>query len=178
VTVVGCGSSPIEPTRIPVPGATTFSTGLYTLQIIGYDYSTDPTIPACDGPLGVPRSGKSVTVELQVARDGVEWVGRSAVAGADIELRFRDGGEPSFGKRVFSGTLRGRAPDGGLRGMLDPRDVSIDIAAGSTIEGETAFLNRVSTLVGRARGTFQFSDSAGNTGNCPVVQIHINAPPD
>jgi hypothetical protein len=176
VTVVGCGSSPIEPTRIPVPGATTFSTGLYTLQIIGYDYSTDPTIPACDGPLGVPRSGKSVTVELQVARDGVEWVGRSAVAGADIELRFRDGGEPSFGKRAFSGTLRGRARDTGLRGLLEPRDVSIAISAGSTVEGQTAFSNNVTTLVGRARGDFQFSDSTGNSASCAVVGIHINAP--
>jgi hypothetical protein len=175
LTVAACGSSPTEPTS-DRPTATTFSTGLYTLHIGGYDFSTDPTIPACDGPIGVPRSGKSVTVELQVARDGAEWVGRSAVAGADLELRFRDGGEPSFGKRAFSGTLRGRAPDGGLRGMIEPRDVSVDVAAGSTIEGETAFTNRVSTLVGRARGHFQFSDSAGNSATCAIVQIHINAP--
>ena len=117
-----------------------------------------------------------MTVELQVVKQGAEWVGRPAEAGADIELRFRDGGETTLGRRAFSGTLRGRAPDGGLRGLLDPRDVSVDIGGGSTVDGATAFVRNVSTLVGRARGPFQFSDSAGNTGTCSVVSIHINAP--
>jgi hypothetical protein len=117
-----------------------------------------------------------VTVELVVSKEGSEWVGRTTVAGADIELRFRDAGEPSVGRRVFSGTIRGHAPDAGLRGMIEPRDVSVIIGAGSTIEGETAFISNVSTLVGRARGDFQFSDSAGNTASCSVVSIHINAP--
>ena len=174
--LAGCGSSPVEPTRTPFPTAPTFSTGQYTVQILGFDFSSVPEIPACAGPIGVPASGKAVTVELQVAKEGSEWVGRMTTAGADFELRFRDGGERSFGRRLFSGTIRGRARDAGLRGLIDPRDVSVVIGAGSTVEGETAFVHSVSTLVGRALGDFQFSDSAGNTASCSVVQIHINAP--
>jgi hypothetical protein len=174
--LAGCGSSPVEPTRIPFPSAPTFSTGQYTIQIIGFDFSSVPEIPACAGPIGIPTAGKAVIVELQVAKEGSEWVGRATAAGADLELRFRDSGERSFGKRAFSGTLRGRARDGGRPGFIDPRDVSVLIGAGSTVEGETAFVRNVSTLVGRALGDFQFADSAGNTASCSVVQIHINAP--
>ncbi len=176
VTVAACGSSPVEPTRSPLPATPQFSTGSYTVQILGYDFSSVPEIPACAGPIGVPTSGKAVTVELVVAKEGSEWVGRTTADGADIELRFRDGGEPSFGRRLFSGTIRGRAPDVGLRGLVEARDVSVAIGAGSTVEGETAFINNVSTLVGRARGDFQFSDSAGKTASCSTVAIHINAP--
>ena len=176
VMIAGCGASPSEPTRIPLPSGPTFATGTYNVQILGYDFSTVPEIPACAGPIGVPTSGKAVTVDLVVVKEGSEWVGRTTAAGADIELRFRDGGEPSFGRRVFSGTIRGRARDEGLRGLLEPRDVLVAIGGGATVEGETAFINRVSTLVGRVRGDVQFSDSAGNTATCSVVQIHINAP--
>ena len=117
-----------------------------------------------------------MSIDLQVVTEGPDWVGRTTAAGADIELRFRDGGEPSFGRRTFSGSLRGRARDAGLPGLLDPRDVSV-VIDNATVEGETAFFGRVSTLVGRARGDVRFSDSAGNTGRCSVVSIHINAPP-
>ena len=176
VTVAACGSSPVEPTRIPLPSVPTFATGAYNIQILGYDFSSVPEIPACAGPIGVPTSGKAVTVDLVVVKEGAEWVGRTTAAGADIELRFRDGGEPTLGRRVFSGTIRGRARDEGLRGLLEPRDVLVALGGGATVEGETAFINRVSTLVGRVRGDVRFSDSAGNTSTCSVVQIHINVP--
>jgi hypothetical protein len=153
-----------------------FSTGRYTVTLTGFDFSTDPEIPACDGPIGVPRSGKGVTVELQVVREGAEWVGRGTSPGNDIEMRFRDAGLSSLGRRMFSGSIRGRAPDAGLRGTTEPVDVVVVIGSGAIVEGQTAFLTTASTLVGRARGQFGFSDTAGNSGTCSVVAIHINAP--
>lgn len=175
--LAGCGSSPVAPSQQP-PGPSLFSTGRYTVHITGFDFSSVPELPACAGSIGVPPSGKVVTVELQVVKEGSEWVGRGTAAGADIELRFRDGGEAQFGRRAFSGTIRGRARDFGLPGLLDPRDVSVVIGDAAILTGETAFVRNFSTLVGRAQGDFRFVDSAGNEGNCAVVGIHINAPPN
>jgi hypothetical protein len=178
--LAGCGgSSPVAP-AVPEPPA--FSTGRYMLELTGYDFSTVPELPVCAGPLGVPSSGKHVSVELQVMRDGAEWVGRSTRSPADIELRFKDAGLIGLGRRAFTGTIRGQGPDDGLPGLVDPRDVFLIIggSAGNTarVEGETAFSNSVRTLVGRAEGEFRFRDSAGNTGSCSVVSVHINAPPN
>ena len=135
-----------------------------------------PEIPACVGPFGVPRSGKTVIALLQVVKEGPEWVGRATAATDEIELRFKDEGQGSLGRRRFAGTIRGRARHAGVPGLVDPRDVTVTIGGAAVVEGETAFIANFSTLVGTARGDFQFSDSGGAIGNCNVVSIHINAP--
>jgi hypothetical protein len=183
LALAGCsGSSSTAPTLGPLERVTPqFSIGRYMLQMTAPDFSSDPLIPACAGSIGVPRAGKSVTVELTVIKDGVEWVGRAAGAQADIELRFRDAGELPFGRRALVGTIRGQATDMGIPGLFDPRDVSVAVAGNvqngaALLDGQTAFLYSVSTLVGRAAGDFRFRDSAGNVGACPAVSININAP--
>ena len=175
--LAGCGSSPTAPSG-PLPGpAPLFSTGTYLLQLNGYDFSSDPRIPACAGPIGVPREGKLVNVELQVVLEGSEWVGRGTTPDAAIELRFRDAGLSSFGRRAFAGTIKGRAPDGGLRGLTTGRDVAVVIGGSAAIvEGETAFPTSTRTLVGRAQGDIRFQDSAGNAANCSAIGVHMNAP--
>lgn len=151
------------------------------LQLTGFDFSTDPLLPPCAGPLGIPASGKHVIIELLVEKNGAEWVGRATGLPADIELRFRDGGVLPIGRRAFAGTIRGQARDMGIPGLADPRDVTVSIGGSGVdgsafVEGQTAFFNSVSTLVGRAVGDMQFRDSAGNTGSCSTVSVHINAP--
>jgi hypothetical protein len=184
IGMAGCGgSSPAAPSPGGGPvgqAVPQFSTGRYLLRMTAFDLSSDPLVPACPGSFGVPRAGKSVVVHLTVVREGVEWVGRTSGAAADLELRFRDAGELEFGRRALAGTIRGQAPDMGLPGLLDPGDVSVTVAGtaatGALLDAQTAFSFAVNTLVGRAVGEFRFQDSAGNAATCSVVSIHINAP--
>ena len=183
LVTAGCGGSspttpsPAAPSERAIPQ---FSTGPYTLHMTAFDLSSDPLVPACPGSLGVPRAGKSVVVHLTVVREGVEWVGRTTGAAADLEMRFRDAGELGLGRRSLVGTIRGQAPDMGLPGLLDPRDVSVTVAGtsatGALLDAQTAFSFAVNTLVGRAAGEFRFRDSGGSAGTCPAASIHINAP--
>ena len=157
-----------------------FSTGTYRVQLTGYDGSTDPQLPPCATPAGMPPAGKSVNFELKVAREGNEWVGRAS-SPADLELRFHDAGDLLFGRRALAGTIKGHAPDAGFPGIFPPTGVSVNVAGEggdrtATIEGQTAFSYSTSLLIGRASGDFRFVDGAGNTGVCTVVSFNINAP--
>ena len=69
-----------------------FATGRYRLKMIAFDVSSNPLLLPCPAWLGVPSIGKSVTLELDVVKDGVEWVGRPSGAAGDIEVRFRNAG--------------------------------------------------------------------------------------
>jgi hypothetical protein len=157
-----------------------FSTGTYRVQLTGYDGSTDPQLPPCATPAGMPPAGKSVNFELKVARDGNDWVGRAS-GPADIELRFHDAGDIMGGRRRLAGTIRGRAPDAGFPGIYPPSGVTVRVAGDgadgtAVIEGQTAFSYSTTLLVGRASGDFRFVDASGNTGVCTVVSFNINAP--
>lgn len=111
--LAGCGGSSLVAPAVPEPPV--FSTGRYMLQLTGHDLTTISEFPACAGPLGVPSSGKNVTVELQVAKEGAEWVGRSTRPPADIELRFKDAGLIGLGRRAFTGTIRATVPTAAFR---------------------------------------------------------------
>ena len=145
--------------------------------MIAYDFSTDPLVPACPGSFSVPVN-KFVTLQLTVVKDGAEWVGRTSNAAADIEMRFRDAGEPAFGERAFTGTIRGQTPDMGLPGLLPPGDVSVTVsgtgATGAVLNGRTLASFSVKTLTGRAVGEFRFHDSAGHVATCPAVSVQMN----
>jgi len=127
------------------------------------------------------RTEKTVMVDLTVVKDGVEWVGRTSSASADIEMRFRDAGELPLGRRALAGTLRGQAPDMAFAPpLIVPRDVSVTIAGtaatGALMDAQTLDPYSVSTMVGRAVGDFLFRDSAGNVARCPAVTVFIGAP--
>jgi hypothetical protein len=182
VLTAGCGGSTTPLMPLPGQSIPLFSTGRYSLQMNAPDSSSDPLVPACSGSIGVPRAGKAVALELNVVKEGIEWVGHPASAIGDLELRFRDAGELSLGRRSLVGTIRGQTPDMGLPGVISPKDVSVVVAGpmqggGALLDGQTAFAYSVTTLVGRAQGTFRFRDSSGSEAVCSVVTININAPP-
>jgi hypothetical protein len=172
LTACGGGDSlPLAPSPSP-PAVPPFPTGTYWLLLSGYDIPVAPVIPACD-PAGAPPAGKHVAVELDVVRQGPEWVGRPARDTGDLELRFRDGGELAFGLRAFTGTLRGEAPDGGVPGGGPAIGVSIAIDGTGTIDGQTALPLSARVLSGKASGAIHFKDGTGQTGNCSAVALTI-----
>ena len=177
LAIAGCGgSSPTTPGTIDSPGLE-FATGRYRLKMIAFDVSFDPLQPSCPAWLGVPSIGKSVTLDLDVVKDGVEWVGRPSGAAGDVEVRFRNAGELPSGQRAIAGTIRGRAPDMGIPGSVAPRDVSVTVAGaatGATLDARTAFSVSVDELTGRASGVFNFQNSAGDVVSCPVVSVFMN----
>ena len=148
-----------------------FPVGTYWLLLTGYE--VPGAIPPCESPAGEPPAGKRVAVELNVVKEAQEWVGKTARAAGDLELRFVDAGELPFGLRALRGTVRGQAPDEGLPGAATPRDVSVAIDAGVTVDGQTAYPFSASVLSGKAGGGFHFKDSAGRTGNCSVVAVTL-----
>jgi hypothetical protein len=178
----GSDSAPTSPSGVE-RAAGPFLTGRYYLQLVAFDFSDDPELPACAGYIGVPRAGKSVVVALTVVRDGNDWVGRPAQPGPDIELRFRDAGPAILGRRAFSGTLRGRAADEGVPygPPIPPNGVTVFATGGgpgaaAIVEGRTAFARNASTLTGRAVGEFRFQDEAGIAATCGTVSVHISVP--
>ena len=154
-----------------------FATGRYRLKMIAFDVSFDPLQPSCPAWLGVPSIGKSVTLDLDVVKDGVEWVGRPSGAAGDVEVRFRNAGELPSGQRAIAGTIRGRAPDMGIPGSVAPRDVSVTVAGAAT----GASVGRADGVLGLRRrahrpglGVFNFQNSAGDVVSCPVVSVFMN----
>jgi hypothetical protein len=180
LAIAGCGGS--SPTT-PSPGGSDspgpqFATGRYRLKMIAFDVSSDPLLLPCPAWLGVPSIGKSVTLELDVVKDGVEWVGRPSGAAGDVEVRFSDAGQLPTGRRAIAGSIRGQAPDMGIPGSVAPRDVSVTVAGtgatGAVLDGQTAFSVAVDTLTGRAVGSFRFNDSVGDVVICPAVSVQMN----
>ena len=171
--LAGCGTD--SPTPAPSPsGPTTpqFPVGTYWLLLTGYDTSATAAIPPCEPPAGQPPAGKRVVIELNVVRQGQEWVGRPT-AGSDLELRFTDSGELPFFLRGFTGTVRGTAPDGGIPGGDAARDVTIAIEGTAAIDGQTALPLSARVLSGKATGSIHFRDSSGRRGTCSAVSATI-----
>ena len=177
LAIAGCGGpAPTAPSQgDPNAPGPEFATGRYRLKMIAFDVSSDPLLLPCPAWLGVPSIGKSVTLELDVVKDGAEWVGRPSGAAGDLEVRFRDAGELPAGRRAIAGSIRGRAPDMGIPGSVAPRDVSMTVAGtGAVLDAQTAFKVAVDTLTGRAVGEFRFHDSVGDVVSCPSVSVLMN----
>jgi hypothetical protein len=161
------GKTATQPeSSVPLP----LTAGRQLLTLGGFWISLDPSFPPC-APPGLPRDGTSVNTIVDLAREGGDWVARSAPAMGSLELRLR-GTAPSARGYIVAGTISGTALDIGLMGVI--RDVRVSLASSSsggfaTFDGETASPSS-SFVAGKVTGTVRFSDSQGASSTCAAIQ--------
>lgn len=166
---IGCrGASPNQPT----PARFGLPDGVYLLDLISFDFSTDPSVSPC-APVGSPPAGKIVAVRLRVTREGASYVGRSLDPSQTLQLELREATTDEPFPARFEGTLRGYAVDEGHL-LSAARDV--DVLVGDS--GGPALVTGISTpepatpfLDGRAAGAVVFSDSEGRLSRCQTVDF-------
>jgi hypothetical protein len=141
-----------------------FREGRHYVQFLGSAISPDPTVNLCV-PLGVPRQGTFVMTEIDLTREGNDWVGRSPAGLGSLELRiWSDGTSTPLGTHVV-GSIAGWADDRSIEGPV--RDVRVTFQRNVALEG---ILSRsVSFVEGDATGSITFSDSTAAAATCPQV---------
>ena len=156
---VGCSQPPGGPSG----GGSTLplQKGQQTLDLTGFDISSDPEYPPCSNP-GSPRPGKRVVTTVSLEQSGSDWIARSMAPDTTgtLELRFHGTGEIAMGGQNIVGTITGSARD------VTIFDVRIDIAGTGQVSGR---VTGVSLTMGKLAGTLAFADSAGAGGTCPAV---------
>ena len=148
------GSSPLAPAvREPV----TLSTGRYILRIFNA-----PQLKTVDGfttsvmlciSVGRVSGSDSISVPVDVTRDGEDWVAGLATAGT-LELRFRE----TAG--ALAGSLRGEAETVGLRLLVRAEDA--DAQGPAAVTG----LRDANGIGGQVHGEVLFSSTTGGYQSC------------
>jgi hypothetical protein len=173
LAVATCGgdSTPSPPTSPSPPSyPLRLREGLNSVTFTGLGLSTDPQYPPCV-PLGVPRSGTSVSTQVTLEHLGSEWVGRSPSAAlGTLEIRLRDTGPWDAPGTVVSGTVRGAASDRG-EFLRPPLDVQVSLTGSSGLAVVEGWSHRVAFFAyGRITGSIAFTDSQNAVGSCTAVQ--------
>lgn len=153
----GCSRS--IPTA-PTANTGIFPTGLYLLSVGGGDVSSDPALPACSA-IGVPREGKSVTVNVRLAPAGAGWEAQSIPPGLTLDLQRSDAA--GLGVARVVGTLRGSAWDEGIF-SVPATDVGVTISGTATLFGTVS--SEAVFSGGDVFGAFTFADHANHSSSC------------
>jgi len=164
----GCGGgSPAGPSNVPVAaGGLPFSDGAYLVSFIGGSLEC--------GDVKNPQAGTSVSITLQLRRDGSAWTG---TAGNALTFQFQPGaapaGPPSPSAIGITGTARGSANDEGIlldpnRGQffVQPNGTRITFPDNTALSGSFPSPALLTFSQGRIDGTVTFSRN-GVTSTCP-----------
>ena len=134
------------------------------VSFLGSAISPDPSVKLCT-PLGSPREGTYAMAQVDLARVGDEWIGRSRSGEGTLELRLRaDGRETTVGPHVV-GSITGWADTSEPFGPK--RSVRVTFQGRVSLEGSSR--RSAYFADGDATGTVLFSDPTGSIGTCPQV---------
>jgi len=168
IALGGCGGgSPAGPSNGPVAtGGLPFSDGAYVVSFVGGSVEC--------GDVKNPQAGTSVSITLQLRRDGTAWTGTSGNA---LTFHFEPGavpaGPPSPSAIGITGTARGSANDEGIlldpnRGQFNtqPNGTRITFPDNTALSGSFPSPALLTFSQGRIDGTVTFSRN-GVTSTCP-----------
>jgi hypothetical protein len=164
--VASCGGSPTSPSP-PLASR-------HLLEVIGFDFSSDPQMPPCD-PILLPPGGKRVTTVVTLEREGQSYRARSTTVDAGaVDLEFHETGAPGVpAGRAIAGTARGYAVDSYSAGGIPPKDVRVSFGTASGLPAQVEGTVATSTVffaTGRIVGNLAFSNNQGAfVSNCSAV---------